>query len=142
MAIILTSAMTFLVLKAEKQLGTDHTQLLAGCARLNIRQAEDNKSHLADYRVFRVVYTESVAAEGTRRLTKAEKAQEHAFLVELNSSVLAKSWTPLTDCRRAISTQGAKYITPVAIHFLDARGHQHLPPAYDLNPPRNSSAFG
>jgi hypothetical protein len=118
-----------------KQLGSQHVLLVESCVRLNILRAEDNVSHYADYKLFRIVQSETEAPP-SRPLTSQEQKNRVEFLAQLDSAVKAKAWTPLTDCKRAVDASGVRYRPPQPIAF-----YKHLPPRRDLYPPAGGAAL-
>ena len=106
-----------------------HTQIVEGCQRLNILRAEDNRSHFADYRVFSLVYRETLVARALYR-TPQEKAYFVAFTREMRGAIADKTWTPLTDCTQAVNAHGGAYKPPNPIPF-----EVRMPPASALGNP-------
>lgn len=122
----------------QAHIGRQFQQLIQACVRLNILRAEDNVSHFVDYRVYRIVYLESLAnLKKLQRIPPREATAEHKFLVQLKLGVRQKSWTPLTNCRQAVSESGAFYRSPQPILFI-----HRLPPREDLYPKPGSPALG
>lgn len=143
--ILLMGAMTWWVhsqqdaLNAQRsQLGDQREAIVEACNRLQILRVQDNVSHFADYKVFRVVYVESRAQERSLGLSGPRRKLEDAFLAQLDEAIHAKQWVPLTDCNRAVALHGAKYRPPAPVAFIDRRGREHLPPADQLVVPEDA----
>ena len=115
--------------RIERIVATEHLQIVEGCQRLNILRAEDNRSHYADYRVFSLVYRETLVARSLYR-TPQEKAYFLAFTREMRGAIADKTWTPLTDCTQAVNAHGAAYPPPNPIPF-----NTRLPSADALGQP-------
>lgn len=105
---------------------------LRACHRLNIIRAEDNRSQLKDYELFSLV-AQSIAAtlaNPQQPETGEQKLQTEAFLKIINSDILGKEWTPLTDCGLAVD-HAASYVAPQPRPFgtvgKDGTIKTHLP---------------
>lgn len=140
-AVLLMAWGVYLLKQTESQLGDDYVFIVESCVRLNIARAEDNISHYADYKIDKIFYTLTLRQEARIHPTGAQKQAYDQFLVPITEAIHAKSWTPLTDCTKAVNKNGARYKPPQPVHFLSKTGKERLPPAYDLHPPFNSPAF-
>lgn len=94
---------------------------IAGCERLNVLQVKDNVSHYADWKVFTVVLSETLAAPPP--MTAADREGLALFVAPLRQAVRAKTWTPTLDCTRQVRRHGTHYLLPTPIPF-----DQELPP--------------
>lgn len=99
--------------------------LLQSCQRGDTKTRSDNNAHLGDYVVFSFVAARFLTPTHTE--TAAQKAITKTFAGKLHAAVADSSWTPVTDCRRAVSEQGASYKSPVPVAFTT-----RLPPASAL----------
>lgn len=122
-----------LVRTQQQQLGSQYLFLIESCARLNIVRAEDNASHYADYEIDSVVYKLTKAR--VPQQTPEQRRATAQFLAPLVRALKIKTWTPLTDCRRAVNRNGARYRPPAPVPFIDKRNHVHLPPQSAMMPP-------
>lgn len=103
----------------QTEFGTQRQQTLEGCERLQILRVNDNRSHQADYHVFRFNYEQSVALikahpELVPQAFRKFYAQQ---LAELRAAYRAKTWVPLTDCRQAVNRHGVHYRSPAPVPF-------------------------
>lgn len=95
------------------------------CQRENTKTRTDNNAHLGDYVVFSFVAARFLVPTHTE--TATQKAITREFAGKLHGAVSDSSWTPVTDCWRAVSEQGASYRSPVPVAFTT-----RLPPPFDL----------
>lgn len=100
-------------------------QLLQGCQRQNVLRRSDNNAHYGDYVVFSFVAKRFLVPTPTE--TPAQKKITNDFASALHQAVADASWTPPTDCRRAVSLQGPKYSSPPPVSFTT-----RLPPSSAL----------
>lgn len=100
-------------------------QLLQGCQRQNVLRRSDNNAHYGDFVVFSFVAQRFLVPTPTE--TPAQKKVTSDFAGALNQAVKDASWTPPTDCERAVSQQGVKYSSPAPVAFTT-----RLPPASAL----------
>lgn len=108
--------------------GLQAQQLLQGCHRANALRLSDNNAHLGDYVVFSFVAKRFLVPTPTE--TPAQKKVTSQFAGKLQLAVADSSWTPPTDCKRAVGREGASYTAPPAVLFTT-----RLPPPSAL-PPR------
>lgn len=99
--------------------------LMQSCQRGDTKTRSDNNAHLGDYVVFSFVAARFLVPTHTE--TTKQKSITSAFASKLHAAVANSSWTPVTDCRRAVSEQGASYKSPVPVLFTT-----RLPPASAL----------
>lgn len=102
-------------------------QLLQGCQRQNVLRLSDNNAHYGDFVVFSFVDKRFLVPTPTE--TPAQKHITDEFAGALNQAVHDASWTPPTDCQRAVSKQGPNYTSPPSVPFTT-----RLPPASALPP--------
>lgn len=105
------------------------TNVLHGCQRTQVSQAQTNLSQLADYAAFKTILDES-RANASQPTTPQERRFAEVFLGKLQASVSAKSWVPLVNCSAQVRQFGASYRPPRPIPF-DVR----MPPKADLPSP-------
>jgi hypothetical protein len=110
--------------------GDQHTQLVEACRRLQIVRVEDNVSHYADYRVFRVVLQEQLAALKQGKVPQSQLANAQRFIAPLAMAVNEKTWVPVTDCARAVNEHGLAYPARRPVPFV-----KRLPSKADLTLP-------
>lgn len=102
-------------------------QLLQGCQRQNALRLSDNNAHFGDYVVFSFVAKRFLVPTPTE--TSAQKKVTDQFAGKLQLAVADSSWTPPTDCKRAVSRKGSSYTSPPAVPFTT-----RLPPPSALPP--------
>lgn len=108
-------AVIVLVIFLVSQLGSQTQRVeLAACQRENTKTRSDNNAHLGDYVVFSFVAARFLTPTHTE--TAAQKQITNEFAGKLHSAVTDSSWTPVTDCRRAVS-EGVNYTSPVSVAF-------------------------
>jgi hypothetical protein len=100
-------------------------QLLQGCQRQNVLRRSDNNAHYGDYVVFSFVAKRFLVPTPTE--TPVQKRITNDFAGKLHLAVADASWTPPTDCKLAVGTQGVKYRSPSSVLFTT-----RLPPASAL----------
>jgi len=104
-------------------------QILESCHRENVLRQEDNASHYADFVVDSFV--EKRFSKPTPTETAAQRRVTAEFADRLNRAIAEKSWTPVTNCARAVNTRGVAYRAPAPIPF-----QRQLPPPSALLTPR------
>ncbi len=82
------------------------TGQLRACHRLNVMRAESNLSQLRDFEVF----------DATVGLLHASLTLPQTYAAKIQDDILAKEWTPLTDCYAA-TDHPVTYQAPNPIHF-------------------------
>lgn len=103
------------------------SQIVAGCQRLNVKQAQDNRNQYADYVYDRIILVLVAQQTPRKGQSKKQERQLAEFLDPLRVAVHAKAWVPLVpDCM----TVGAHYVPPNAIPF-----YQQRPPRSALHYP-------
>jgi hypothetical protein len=108
------------------QLADQKANLIDACNRLNTVRRSDNAAHLGTFELFKFIIAAQAnpaqqAAEKTQHLTAAQKALVKAEIAQINSTMLAQSWTPLQNCVQTINQHGGHYKIPSPISFLTAR---------------------
>lgn len=98
-----------------------HSQLIQGCERLNVQRATANNAYAGSFSVFSFVYR---FTQPTKAETPRQRQITARFIGKLHQAVVSEQWTPLTDCRVAISNQGYTYKAPQPVSFS-----KRLPPA-------------
>lgn len=109
------------LLSQKRAVGNEFEFLTESCKRLDILRASDNLSHAADFRVFTAVL------DGYKHSTSRSTVQR-AFVSQLRTAIADKTWTPLTDCSKAVNLQGVAYRAHHSVRFID-----RFPPESDLH---------
>lgn len=113
------------------------TAQLRSCSRLNLVRAQDNKSHLDDYRfdtaVAALIKTGLTQPQVPNTALTVKQRKDDLTAVEmlaaqLRGSAESKEWTPLTLCYPA-TFDPLHYVPPSPIPFK-----QELPPPSALTP--------
>ena len=110
-----------------QQLVTQRKALVAACVRGNRKQAETNRSALADYTFFNAVLQRARISQQAQPPAIREAGAK--YLALFVASVDEKAWVPLTDCLAAVAQSGAGYVPPAPVLFIT-----RLPPAAALMP--------
>lgn len=92
-----------------------HQQLLQSCTQENTVRRSDNNAHYGDFVVFSFVAKRFLVPTPTE--TPAQKKITNEFAGALQHAVTDATWTPPTDCRLAVGTQGLKYTSPAPVAF-------------------------
>lgn len=104
------------------------TAQLRSCHRLNVVQAEDNRSQYQDFGLFAatVRLLKDAITHPSQPTTAQQRAGARAYLNGVEQDILAKEWTPLLRCYQAIN-EPLRYMPPVPVPFA-----KMLPPASAL----------
>jgi hypothetical protein len=113
-----------LALDVKGQAVSQHTLRVAqlrACHRLNVMRAEDNRSQLADYRLYSLTINLFAAAiaHPTQPTTPAERQQDRAYLAEIRHAAGAKEWSELTLCVPSVDSP-TTFSAPAAVPFSQA----------------------
>lgn len=104
---------------AQELIGSEYTAQVESCRRLNILRVEDNVSHGADYDVDRFVLVAQQAAlrAGIPNATPQQIEFERHFTAPLTHAVKSKTWTPRTECAKAVNRHGSRFRAPRPVPF-------------------------
>lgn len=102
--------------------------VLHSCQAADVKTRSDNNAHLSDYVVFSFVNKRFLVPTHTE--TAAQKATTAQFAASLQAAVTDASWTPVTDCKKAVE-DGTSYRSPASVAFTT-----QSPPPQDLPPRR------
>lgn len=125
--------------KLSSEQSRQHEQLIQTCIRINQLRASDNSSHYADYISMKqqIGFTELSQKSDyvalnklhiDKKVLKVALQQSRATLATERHAIKDKSWTPLTNCTKAIADEGSYYPSPPPVYFV-----QKLPPKSALN---------